>query len=500
MIGFNGMDREQLRALDAMDVWNLLRRAWHNVGDPLVAEEVLLRCWDLKSYSSFAEPRFLSSLRDSLTDGEDTPQTHVATAIAISAGWLSSDRLLTELGEDGRKRQYTPSSSVERQTLLGDRLIAEAADAWGAEVWHNMYFIHRWQPHRGGLELTGARSQLRELAQAKPAQWVRALPWLLCLGAPEPQVTDLTIEILQEHPELLDLVSGQREHLHPKVGIRVTGLLARLGPVALPEWAVDVASARLDRRRDNFPRPLAEPSCTWLSDRELEDLIRGAAKNATLTFVPWLTSQGTSEEEGLTTALLMFLERGFDEIDATHQSATGRRTAAPAVSLAHRIVAKKEERTLGADLVLLVTVAISTDLTLQFGDLAQVKKSERIAHPGRADDAWRIALDQLDDLLGMSSSAVYWLMSATGEVFVVPAKLLKALANAQAKQEQATLSIRYTAIRHAAIPLGAYLCDLLIGMWLGTADPAKLTSFQGGGPNTSPYAILELTVRRTIDG
>ncbi|MGW1341382.1 hypothetical protein ACWCOV_10045 [Kribbella sp. NPDC002412] len=499
MTGINGLDRDQLRALDPIEALARVRRGRYDVDGPAVAEEVLLRCWDLKSYSSFAEPNFLSSLRASLTDKDDTLESGVPAAIAIAAGWLSSDRLLAELGVDGRKQRYAASSFVDQRTVLGDRLIEQAADPWGAKVWHDVFFLHRWRA-RPGIELAAVRSSLRELALSEPSDWIQALPWLICLGEPEPLVTELSIEILHEHPQLLHLMSGHRDHLHPKVGLRVAGLLAHLRPAELPDWAVEVASARLDRRRDLFPRPLAEPSSTWITDRELEDLIRGAAKSACRDFVPWLLSQGASEEEGLTSALLMFLKHGFAEIGAAHRMTTGRHTSAPAVSLSHRIVAKKEERILGADLVLLVDVEISSELRLAFGDVAQVKKSERVARPRRAEDAWRIALDQLDDLLRRSPSAVYWLMSAAGDVFVVPAKLLRGIANAQADPKQLSLSIRYSAIRHAAIPLAAYLCDLLIGMWLGTSDAADLATLQGGGTNTSPYAILELTVRRTLQG
>ncbi|MFD3400091.1 hypothetical protein ACFWUU_05430 [Kribbella sp. NPDC058693] len=484
----------QVRGLDVNKAWHVLESDGRRLVriDARSAEEILVRFWGTwHAMVRNPEPHFLSALRNAVARRSTSGLPDLPRAVASAAGWISSRELLAASRVGTRTGSTSDRSEYE---VRADQIIRAQADPWLVEVWQQLYLLMQLE-FTDRIELDGVRGRLTELASSQAAAWMELLPWILSLdGSAQGFVGDLTQELLFTHPDLIDRVRRYETHLYAKVALRATGLVQRSKGVGAGDWAVEVAAARLDGRRDVYPRPLAAPAATWLADPDLEEIIRGAAGVAISEFRPIAESQGGAEEEGLTSALLASLRTAFKEVARTLQVTTNRRTTAPGVRLSQRVVSKKEESRLRADVCVLVSVELAGDLKIRFGDLVQVKKSGLFANRGAHHETWRIDVQQLRELLKLSGTAVYWLIRSDGDVLVVPGKVLLGIVAETAQPEATSRTIRYSEIRHAAVGLGSYLCDLLMGMWLGTADSAMICTLDGTDALTSPLAILEVAV------
>lgn len=484
------------RGFEDFAAWQLLEAD----GKRLVAigaetvEELVVRHWGIRrAMFPSLEPDFLDSLRQSVVVPDHSALPHIPHAVGLAAGWISAKSLL-----EGLRRGSRHPARFERsdEQVRADDLILAYADPFLTELWQQLFLLEQMESS-DTVELDGVRGRIRDLAYERLEGWLDLLPWLLCFDGTVQSFTNrLTVEMILERPDLIDKVKRHESHLYEKVGLRARGLAHRIQRAAVGDWQVEIAAVRIDGRRDVFPRPLAEPASTWISDRDLEDLIRGAARQALRKFGPQAVTQGGAEEEGLTQALLTRLEAAFDAVAGMLQLTTGRRATAPLVSLSSRVVPKKEERQLRADVCILVDVQVTDEIRIRFGDLVQVKKSGLFANPKAQQESWRIDIPQLRELLEHSATATYWLIRSDGDVLVVPGKLLLGIVDETAETTARSRTIHYTAVRHSAVSLGSYLCDLMVGMWLGTSDAEKIERFDGTDAQTSPLAIMQVTVRR----
>jgi hypothetical protein len=76
---------------------------------------------------------------------------------------------------------------------------------------------------------------------------------------------------------------------------------------------------------------------------------------------------------------------------------------------------------------------------------------------------------------------------------------LDALRNGRSARSTRSFTARYQDIRHGAISLGQYLCDLLVGMWVGSSNPDTLRVVSGSDARTRPRTVLEIRVRAGSD-
>ncbi len=138
----------------------------------------------------------------------------------------------------------------------------------------------------------------------------------------------------------------------------------------------------------------------------------------------------------------------------------------------------------------------TTGLQARRAHLVQIKRSvdmQDVAQPPR----WRIDLKQLRALPRLDQSAIYWLVSPrpSSQVVCVPASLILAIADARAKEDQEELTVQFRDVRSAAIDLGQFLCDLLIGMWIGSAAAEVLRVADGTKAATRPAHLLSVSLR-----
>lgn len=358
-----------------------------------------------------------------------------------------------------------------------------------AQLWRDLALLAE---ERDPVAAAGLRRSVERLA--RPGLWARSLEWLLLLGVQlEGLDAALTVALADRHPTVRQAVRRCCRSPILTVQLRGAGLRAAAETARpLEERLLDIVSASVDARRAYFPRPLSAPSATWLADHGLEDLVRGATRRAVAEFAGSMDDLGAAEEEHLTATLLAGLVREFAALPA-HTRLAG--VAGPHLQVGHRTVTKKEERTSGADIGVVVDVRVPGRLQLRTGDLIQVKKSATLT-PGRAgrEDTWTIKRRQLHDLLGHSASAVYWLIHGTGDVLVVPAKFLAAVEGATARPSSQQFTVGYAAVRHTAVPMEQYLPDLIVGLWLGSSSEQTLQAAQGSGHTTRPRFALTIDV------
>ncbi|WP_327411239.1 hypothetical protein OG458_41625 (plasmid) [Streptomyces sp. NBC_01281] len=301
----------------------------------------------------------------------------------------------------------------------------------------------------------------------------------------------LTVALAEEHAVVRGAVRRCGRSPIPAVQFRAAGVQAAVeSPRPLEERLLEIVSASVDDRRSDFPRPLGAPSSTWLADQGLEGLVRGATRRAVAGFAGVVGELGAAEEEHLTATLLEGLVRELSSLP-THTRLAG--VTGPQLRVGHRTVTKKEERTSGADVGVVVDIRVPGQLQLRTGDLIQVKKSTALT-PGRTgrEDSWIIKRRQLHDLLDHSDSAAYWLIRGTGDVLVVPAKYLAAVEGATARQSTQQFTVGHTAIRHTAVSMEQYLPDFVVGLWLGSSSERTLQAAQGTGGTTRPRFALTI--------
>ncbi|MER7889281.1 hypothetical protein ABTX15_05600 [Micromonospora sp. NPDC094482] len=452
-----------------------------------VDQWLLRECASSKILAASGPPYTIEALLE-----RDEPARQLAlerlTAARISIGIRAAQETLRQLGQKSRH----PAGVTRHYDFAAQAPSAQAE----IDLWRNLTLLAHLG-HDPRVERDGVLRRIERFARDNAESWARFLPWLLLVG---PEIGDrdivITTWLVEDHPRVVAALAEAAASPLPRVGLRACGIQARLdgGHEDTEIRAVNVLASQVDRRRDVFPRPLAGPAATWLGDTDLEDLVRGGTKAALRDFAAVVDTQGAAEEEGLTQRLLGLLERHLGELSHT-LTALGGGTHQPSIALAQRTVPKAEERRIGADLGIVVTASVGGELHIRFGDVVQVKKSNLFTRPSGQFDSWRIEARQLRDLLAVNPTAAYWLVPKSGEVLVVPGKLLHAVCTERCHSGQRTFTVRHGDVRHAAIGLDQYLCDLTLGMWVGTFDPDKLALVDGTNSRTRPTNILEIRVR-----
>ncbi len=410
-------------------------------------------------------------------------------AARIALGTLAGQEALRQLGQYSRRQA----------TVTVPKLPTPTGPAAQVEIdlWRDLTLLAQLGYDRR-VERDGVLRGIESFARNYPEKWAHCLPWLLLVG---PEIGDrdvaITTWLAEDHPYIVAALDDAAASTVPRVSLRAHGVQRHLGGghEDAGTQAVNVLAAQLDSRRDVFPRPLAGPAATWLGDTDLEDLVRGGTKTALRDFTNVVDAQGAAEEEGLTQRLLALLERHVSELGRT-LTALGDGAHQPSITLAQRTVPKGEERRIGADLAIVVTASVGGELHIRFGEVVQVKKTNLFTRRTGRFDSWRIETRQLGDLLAVSPTAAYWLIRESGDILVVPAKYLRAVGGERCGNGQKSFTVRHVDVRHTAIGLDQYLCDLTLGMWVGTADPAALALVDGSNSRTSPANILEIRVRR----
>ena len=399
------------------------------------------------------------------------------SALAVGGG-IRDGREQIEHLKSGRPHLPLPHSSDPRRELIADLQVAIDLDG----------------TYDRQHEVAGARRQLRNRIGGDPGRWMVMIPWLLqTLGGGSRLLAEGTLWAMEAAADPFPALNDAAANDVATIRYRAEGLLGLLDG-GNDEAALTGALARLiDRGRPVFPIPLAEPTSTWLSDLDLEAGLRSAISEAAKAFGEEFLTQAAAEEEGHVASLLTRIEERL-RLHATVRALA--MTSPESVELigSYRRVPHSEERIIQADIALLIRIDIYGSLRSTFADFVQVKKTHR-EHGALLTDRWTIDLAQLDGLLTVSPTAVYWLISREGTIWVVPAKLVQGFARGKRVEDQGTFTLRYTDVRHCAVGLDSYFVDLASGGWLGSATDASVTLARGDKSRTVARNLFELSVR-----
>jgi hypothetical protein len=386
----------------------------------------------------------------------------------------------------------------DKELIDARRWIAGHPDANSAlRLWQ---FIALWDSARDPSARDGTEQQVCDVARADPTLWVRTLPALL---------SDPTWWQLLVPPTLL---------LHRDAHVRrALHELAETGPSPIASRALSLSRMVEGREapgaseyesligliaseRDGytiFPHPLALASATWVGSRGVEDALRRLVSDACDRFAKRVPKQLGLDEEQHTRDLLRDLEDSLGRLADSPwivRSHTG--PATPEIIIDYRQESKRAEKTTGVDVAFLVDIDIPGALRLTSAELVQVKKPRR--DNSVFSDKWRIEIQQLNDLIAASPSAVYLLISTNGALHVVPAKFLLGLVQARTVGED--LTVGYNQMRGAVIQFSQFLIDLLLGLWVGSTDRA-VTIARGTDPFLTPLNLVTIRLGTAqIDG
>ncbi|MEU9993608.1 hypothetical protein AB0E10_44130 [Streptomyces sp. NPDC048045] len=374
--------------------------------------------------------------------------------------------------------------------------LAPHTDRALAELWRDLTLLSL---ERYPVEAAGLRSRVEKRASRRPALWSKSLPWLFALARHlnDLDVT-LTLALAEQRPSVRRAIKASTKSEVREVQRRAEGVQALAdGSSPVEQKLLDALGSSLDARRHVFPRPLGAPSSTWLAATDLEDLTRGAVAGAVKDFMSFVARSGAQEEEVLTARLLEKLQQQFAAgPGAGHWADPG----SPEVALATRQETKKAEKATGADIGIVLEIAAPGRLTTRIGDLVQVKKANALIPSASQRDAWKINRLQLDTLLERSPTAAYWLIPRSGDVNVVPAKLLAAIGAAN-PGHASSFTVGHSDVRHAAVRLEHYITDLTAGMWLGSTGAATLAAAAGEDQANRPefFLNIKVTLPRFLD-
>lgn len=366
-----------------------------------------------------------------------------------------------------------------------------------AALWCTLHRLSKYSSWNESAERRGMQAVLRQLADRHPEEIVRALPWLVQRFELVREIEPLVVKIAIGNASMRNALATMIVSAHSAtLRDRARGVLAIVegfsdpGAEVAQDW-LSFAARQLDGT-PVFPHPLRTTSSTWISNPELEHILRTGIDRAAAEFAPAFRAQPVVHEDAHTATLLNEMAFAFRSTDmrlaALHKGSQPR----PALRVARRQMGQQEENVIGCDVAFVVDVHVASVLELAWAEFVQVKKPEHI-DDGKFVDRWRIDLPQLDKLLAMSATACYWLIGAAGEVFVIPARFIDGTRRGKkAKGESMTLS--YASIRSMAIPLAQFVVDLLAGGWIGAFGRDIVRRARGEDRGWVPHEIFEITI------
>lgn len=372
----------------------------------------------------------LAASLDLVTKNERDLEYHVLTRWQKAAGQTSLPAPLASASAmiDGLRDGHASVRDITEGRARSGRRDADSLTALVADLVVAASLGYSHPDH----ERSGARRQLRRRIATNPSAWVALTPWLLQTLGESRLMTEGTFWALEAGADPLPALRRAAIMDIETVRLRAGGVLEMLDNGGDPATVVAKLARLLDDGRGHreFPRSLSEPTSTWMSDLELEEGFRSAVREAESYFADEFATQAGAEEESHVGSLLTRIEDRLRARAETRALTSG--LAQPVeLSGSYRKIPKREEATIKADLALLVRIDVYGRLKTVFADFVQVKKSYR--GPVALDaDRWRVDLDQLDGLLGISSTAVYWLIAGDGSILVIPAKLVQGVARGEA--------------------------------------------------------------------
>ncbi len=400
-----------------------------------------------------------------------------------------------------RDEPHDPRSPQLIEHLCKDSQVPPAAHLLhdAAQLWMALYCLHKTDGYDSASNI--ARTSLEDtvvrLADRTPETWADSLRFLLhdssafgdLVEAVTIPLAQTSVEVRRALLHISERVEEQRQREHAR-GLL---LLAESADQPKPDTVgrlVDIV-ARWATSGAIFPHPLSPTSATWLTSKDAEGDIRAGLRKGLCAFRDHFALQGGENERTLCGTLLAELEQPFrDRRPVIAALARVGIAPRPIVAIKHRSLTDCEEKRYGPDVAILVTGSIPGSHTLDIVEFVQLKKPRQ--YRSKWIDRWRINTQQLKDLMSTSQSSVYWLIDPSGEVCVVPAKVIKAYMPRNAGK---TFTVGFNALRSVAISVEQFLAELLVGGWLGSDADKTRAIARGEVPGLVPKHLVEIDVR-----
>jgi hypothetical protein len=379
--------------------------------------------------------------------------------------------------------------------------VYQQAKLWGM-LRRVVEYTSRWETK---TERLGAEMVLQQFVADNPSAWARSLPVLLIhMERFRGIVEALTVGIYEKSADVQSVLKSSVESSDDvNIRDRARGLVALCG--GMNSIQEDVAFsfvsqvARLFDGYTSFPHPLEVRSATWLGSLSVESIMRQQIQEAESNFQLYFKQQGGVEEEAPTARLLGEIDFAFRRQQLQVKGlGLDQSRKVPRITFSQMQVPKVDENTYGCDISFILKGNIQKAFRIESADLVQVKKPLKIQTDerkhGRFREAWSIEVSQLNDILEYSQTAVYWLIQPSGQVLVVPSKLLLGIIRGSGKSNQGSVAVGYHQVRSVAISLSQYLIDLFLGLWLGPNREKTLKFARGEETMTKPMHIVEVNV------
>jgi hypothetical protein len=432
--------------------------------------------WPDKYYcSGFATKTFKDSIGLAIDDSLHAVKVHLAAAFSTVDLDPRAPSLTETLTSD--KRSST-------KVILEDHF----------RLWVALRRLERCK-YGDTLERSSLERLIIEIVDASPGLWAASLHLILQDSKLDKEFTvTLTISLAMKSPEVesvLRELAELAENLSLREQAREIQALSESADQPREELVQILLNTvvRWTNSRMIFPHPLSFNSRTWLSSHTVEEEIRAGLKNGLELFRQDFIEQGGKNERALVQSLLSCIRAQFRSTRPFLRAVAKTIGVRPAVALDHRTLVDREEKVHGPDIAFLMRIH-GAAFAIELAEFVQVKKPK----PGRDGswiDSWTIEKEQLGHLLETSYTAVYWLISGSGQVLTVPAKYLRAHASTKRGK---TFSFRLNDARSVAVPVDEFFIELLLGTWLGNPDARALDIARGRDRHLKPAHVLEIDV------
>lgn len=352
---------------------------------------------------------------------------------------------------------------------------------------------HSQRDKAGSLAI---EDQIIRLVEEEPTIWAESLHILLAYSSEIGDAVEaITISLAQTSNEVvsaLEFIADNSDDVSLRDYARGILLLIEGFDAASSEMIDRLLNqlARWSSSRVLFPHPLSRMSATWMSSNDAEMKLRSGLSLGLAEFRRDFTDQGTKNERALVQSLLTELSIPFRK---DHAATRGLVRLAPRlepeIALDHRTLVESEETIYGPDIAFIVRADLHRAMKLEIAEFVQVKKPNRTRE--RWTDSWKIDVKQLNNLLGTSSSSVYWLIDRNGTMLTVPAKYIKAWMPSKPGK---SFTLTFNVVRSAAIPVDQFLAELLVGAWIGSGEPRAMSIARGEIPGLIPRNLVEVRV------
>jgi len=343
------------------------------------------------------------------------------------------------------------------------------------------------------------------LSQESEVRWDACEFLLWCASGAAADEAEMVVLDLTQTEEEITRIRSLYDHVSRAVQLRARAVVelreGTAGPVLKPEPA---SPRSLSATVLSLSGAALGPhdGRTWIGDRTVEELIRGATARVESRFCSEYPDTWRSDEEALLAHLLSSLQSEFVSVTRLLRDAETHGLAQPIdMRLEYRQISKSEEGgrgvgagTFGVDVAFLVRVEAGGLVRAERATLVQCKKLAQGGDTGRWQPSFDIDAGQRDDLIAQTESSFYLFLVPRfirDECWVTPARLVRTMmeaANTKGRLPRRSAGLAGRSLAH-------WLTFDLLGLWIGDERREMIRKATGERPGAAPRFLVEVDIR-----